>query len=320
MAATSASQAIEHTAVTELKGVGPQMAAKLEKLGIHQFRDLLFHLPMRYVDQTRITPIGTLRPGQFAVVQAEIINTHIQFGRRRSLVCKLEDDSGTIMLRFFHFTAAQKERLQAGSLLRVFGEARRGSTGLEFYHPETTLVDDNTPLPNELTPIYPSTEGISQKKWLQLTEQVLQRCQASPVAELIPPQLQPLPATDSLAQTLAFLHRPAKGVDAYALCNRSHPLQQRLALEELLAHHLSLKQQRWKSAGGAYALAPADLLGQEFLRQLPFSPTGAQQRVAEEVARDLAQSIPMRRLVQGDVGSGQNAGRSHGRPARHWRG
>ncbi|BFM04926.1 ATP-dependent DNA helicase RecG [Halioxenophilus aromaticivorans] len=305
MAGNPVTLSVEHSAITELKGVGPQLAAKLQKLGITQFRDLLFHLPSRYIDQTRITPIGQLRPGQYAVIQATIVNTHVQFGRRRSLACKIEDDSGSIMMRFFHFTAAQKDRLAQGALLRVFGEARRGSTGLELYHPETTLVDDTTPMPNELTPIYPSTDGISQKKWLQLTDQILQRCQATPIAELIPSSLQPLPANDTLAHTLAFLHRPAKGVDAEALCNRSHPLQQRLALEELLAHHLSLKQQRWKSAGGAYALPAAEQLQQDFLQQLPFQPTNAQQRVVLEVAGDLAQATPMRRLVQGDVGSGK---------------
>jgi len=297
--------AVEQTAITELKGVGPQLAEKLAKLGIHQFRDLLFHLPLRYIDQTRLTPIGSLRPGQFAVLQAHIVNTQIVFGRRRSLACRVEDDTGTTILRFYHFSAAQKDRLQPGLMLRIVGEARRAATGLEFYHPETTLVDANTPLPSGLTPIYPSTEGISQKKWLQLTEQLLARCQETPIAELIPPELQPIQATQSLTSTLAFLHRPSKGVDADALTNRSHPLQQRLALEELLAHHLSLKQQRWRSEGGAYALPPTPTLNQQFIKRLPFRPTAAQHRVNAEVTADLNRATPMRRLVQGDVGSGK---------------
>lgn len=296
---------VENTSVTELKGVGPQLAAKLAKLGIERFRDVLFHLPMRYIDQTRITPIGALRPGQYAVVQATLVDTHIQFGRRRSLACKLEDDSGTLMMRFFHFTAAQKDRLQPGQLMRIFGEARRGATGLEFYHPETTFVDPDTPLSLNLTPIYPSSEGISQKKWLQLTDQVLERCRRSPITELIPADLQPLPKVDSLSQTLGFLHRPDKTASAEHLCSRSHPLQQRLALEELLAHHLSLKQQRWRSRGGAHALTIDTELDHRFRQQLPFQPTAAQERVSREIQADIERSNPMRRLVQGDVGSGK---------------
>lgn len=305
MPGASTTITVEHKPVSEIKGVGPQLTEKLAKIGIKQFRDVLFHLPYRYIDQTHITPIGELRPGQHAVIQATIDSTHIQFGRRRSLACKVADGSGTTQLRFFHFSAAQKNRLQSGQLLRVFGEARRGSTGLEFYHPETTLVDASTPLPKNLTPIYPSTEGISQNKWLQLTDRVLEACRATPIAELIPSHLQPLSATASLSETLAFLHRPDKSVNAQALCNRSHPLQQRLALEELLAHHLSLKQQRWRNDGGAHALGRANNLEQQFLRRLPFTPTNAQHRVTQEISADLAQTNPMRRLVQGDVGSGK---------------
>lgn len=297
--------AFELTPVTQLKGVGPQLAEKLAKLGIHLFRDLLFHLPLRYVDQTHITPLGELRPNQWALVQVTITNARINFGKRRSLVCQVEDQSGTSHLRFFHFSAAQKDRLAPGTLVRVFGEARRGANGLEFYHPETTEVSEQTPLANELTPIYPSTEGISQKKWLQLTEQLVEPCKTQALTELIPEALQPLTKQKSLGEILAFLHRPHKGVNAEKLCNGQHPWQQRLALEELLAHHLSLTEQRLRHRGSAYALPESTSLRTQLLANLPFSPTSAQNRVSEEILADLARAQPMRRLVQGDVGSGK---------------
>ncbi|WP_317932124.1 ATP-dependent DNA helicase RecG [Halioxenophilus sp. WMMB6] len=305
MTAGSRQPPFELTPITALKGVGPQLAAKLEKLGIRCFRDLLFHLPLRYIDQTHITPIGELQPGSYAVVEAHIQGSQVVFGKRRSLVCRIADDSGTTQLRFFHFSAAQKERLAPGQLLRVFGEARRGAAGLEFYHPETTLISADTPLPEGLTPIYPSTEGISQKKWLQLTEQLLERCGQTPIEDLIPKEIQPLSGRAAIADILSFLHRPPRSVNAQDLTQRSHPLQQRLALEELLAHHLSLRQQRWRSQGSGYALQPALPLTKQFLQQLPFIPTAAQVRVHQEVSADLARKMPMRRLVQGDVGSGK---------------
>ncbi len=295
----------EQIPITTLKGVGPKLAEKLDKLGIRVFRDLLFHLPLRYMDQTRLTPIGQLQPGVYAVVEAEVVNTQVVFGKKRSLVCRIADDSGTSSLRYYHFSAAQKDRLQAGLKLRVFGEPRRGANGLEFYHPETTDVDGSTPLPTGLTPIYPSTEGISQKKWLQLTEQLLEKCHNQPLSELIPQELRSSASKSSLNDTLLFLHRPPQAVDAQELSRRNHPLQRRLALEELLAHNVTMKQQRYASQDSAYTLLPAGDLTKQFLKQLPFYPTAAQIRVHQEVSADLSRTVPMRRLVQGDVGSGK---------------
>ena len=295
----------EQIPITTLKGVGPKLAEKLDKLGIRVFRDLLFHLPLRYLDQTHITPIGRLKPGVYAVVEAEITDCKIAYGKRRSLVCSVSDDTGTSQLRFFHFSAAQKDRLQVGQSLRILGEPRRGQNGLEFYHPETTLLSDDTPLPESLTPIYPSTEGVSQKKWLQLTEQLLVKCQNQPLNELIPVDLRSGTSHSSLNDTLIFLHRPPTEVDADELSRHNHPLQRRLAFEELLAHHVTMKHQRKQNQGSACALLPAGELTKQLLKQLPFFPTAAQTRVHQQVSADLSRPVPTRRLVQGDVGSGK---------------
>ena len=171
-----------NTPVTKLKGVGPKLADKLARLGIRCIEDLWFHLPYRYQDRTRITPIAALRPGQDAVIEGTVKASDIVFGRRRSLVCRLQDGSGTITLRFFHFNASQKKQLASGQQLRCFGEARPGSSGLEIYHPEYRVVSEMAPMEERLTPIYPSTEGLSQQSWRKLCQQALSFLASSPPA------------------------------------------------------------------------------------------------------------------------------------------
>ncbi|NHO68204.1 ATP-dependent DNA helicase RecG [Aestuariicella hydrocarbonica] len=293
--------------VTALKGVGAQLADKLAKIHIHSIQDLLFHLPLRYMDRTRVSPIGAVQPLASVVIEGEVKACDVVFGRRRSLVCRLQDGTGLITLRFFHFSAAQKKRLVPGARLRCFGEARRGASGLELYHPEYDFIDAKTPLPLEstLTPVYPATEGITQQRLRSLTEQALALMSSHSLEELIPDDAwkrEPYP----LSEALAFLHHPPKEAPIDELLSGTHAYQQRLAFEELLAHHLSMLRVRQRiQADGARPLPTPTKLLEAFRQQLGFTLTGAQQRVADEIAADLSQPYPMLRLVQGDVGSGK---------------
>ena len=281
------------------------MADKLAKLAIHNVQDILFHLPLRYQDRTRITPIGALQAGHDAVIDAEVKLADVVFGKRRSLACRIQDGTGTVTLRFYHFSAAQKNNLQPGTRIRCYGEVRRGSSGYELYHPEYKLIQGDEPLPvNEaLTPVYPSSEGLNQQSWRKLSDQALMLLKRHRPSEYLPTQFN---QQIDLADALAYLHRPPPEADQAALREGSHPFQQRLAFEELVAHNLSLQKLRSQTRQlGAPALSFAPELQDQFLQQLPFGLTNAQQRVAEEIGDDLQFNKPMLRLVQGDVGSGK---------------
>ena len=299
---------LDQVSVTALKGVGGKLAEKLGKLGINTLQDLLFHLPLRYLDRTRVTPIGALQPNVNAVIEGEIRAVDVVYGRRRSLVCRLQDGSGTTTLRFYHFSGAQKQRLTPGTRLRCFGESRRGASGLEFYHPEYEFLDgaEAVALDDRLTPVYPATEGLTQQRIRALASQALTFLDRHPLTELLPEDLRRELDQVPLADALRYLHAPPREADVARLMDGTHPYQQRLAFEELLAHHLSLLVLRQQTqAEGAPSLAPDPALHKQFLSQLPFQLTGAQLRVSREIAEDLVKSIPMLRLVQGDVGSGK---------------
>jgi len=299
---------LEQVPVTALKGVGASLAAKLAKIGLFSVQDILLHLPLRYLDRTRVTPIGALQPNQTVVVEAEVRACDIVFGKRRSMVCRIQDGTGTISLRFYHFNGAQKQRLSQGTRLRVFGETRRGAAGLEIYHPEYELLDEAAPLPLEqaLTPIYPATEGLTQPRMRSLAQQALTWLNTHSVRELLPDAVRRALNQCSLAEALRFLHQPPAQVNVQLLLDGEHPYQQRLAFEELLAHHLSLLLLRQRTqADGACRLQLSDEQYEEFLAQLGFQLTAAQTRVVAEIRADLVKPIPMLRLVQGDVGSGK---------------
>ena len=298
---------LDQIPVQQLKGVGPKMAEKLAELSIRSVQDLLFHLPLRYQDRTRVTPIGALQAGTDAVIEGEVKAADIVFGRRRSLVCRLQDGTGTVTLRFFHFSAAQKNNLSNGTRLRCFGEARRGSSGLELYHPEYKLVTgQQAPMEESLTPIYPSSEGLSQQAWRKLSQQALSLVKPNTLVEWLPRPPQFNGSAVSLEQALIYLHHPPTDAPLGLLKEGEHPYQQRLAFEELLAHNLSLLKLRSQTrAQGAPQLLGDEQLSQTFLQTLDFELTGAQQRVVTEINNDLTQSKPMLRLVQGDVGSGK---------------
>ena len=302
---------LDAIAIGELRGVGPQLSQKISKLGLNSLQDLLFHLPLRYIDRTKITPIGSLQPLTDVVLEGEIRASDVTFGRRRSLVCKLQDATGTTVLRFFHFSRAQQNRLKAGAKLRCYGEVRQGKFGLELYHPEYQHLDSNNPpqLEETLTPVYPLTEGITQIRIRDLCRQALEYLDRYGIEELLPKtlkqQLDNILAF-SLVEALKLIHSPPPGIELHRLANGEHPAQQRLAAEELIAHNLSLLKMRQKvQQQQAPSLVENKALLGHFLKQLPFALTGAQEKVSAEITADMKNPFPMLRLVQGDVGSGK---------------
>ncbi len=299
---------LEDIPVTNLKGVGSALAEKLAKLGIQSLQDLLFHLPHRYEDRTRIIPMGNLRIGDVGVVEGEVMKTDLVMGRRRSLQVTLKDSSGFLVMRFFHFNAAQKNQLAEGARVRCFGEVRPGRAGYEFYHPEYQVNPPPMPAQGEatLTPVYPLTEGIQQPRVRSLCQQALGYLKRYPIREWLPTELLTNYQLPGITEAVELVHSPPASAPVHLLVEGRHPAQQRLVMEELLAHQLSLLQVRQQvQAREALPLLPTGDLPERFLDLLPFRLTGAQSHVMSEIRQDLSQPVPMLRLVQGDVGSGK---------------
>ncbi|MFJ4114462.1 ATP-dependent DNA helicase RecG [Pseudomonas sp. NPDC089758] len=300
---------LSKVSVTALKGVGEAMAQKLAKVGLENLQDVLFHLPLRYQDRTRVVPIGALRPGQDAVIEGVVSGADVTMGKRRSLVVRLGDGSGVLSLRFYHFSNAQKEGLKRGTHLRCYGEARPGASGLEIYHPEYRALNGDEPPPpveQTLTPIYPSTEGLTQQRLRLLCQQSLGMLGPRSLPDWLPDELARDYHLAPLDDAIRYLHNPPADADLDELAEGQHWAQHRLAFEELLTHQLS--QQRLRESLRslrAPVLPKAKRLQVQYLANLGFTPTGAQQRVADEIAYDLSQAEPMMRLVQGDVGAGK---------------
>lgn len=302
-------ESFEYQSVIVLKGVGPAVAEKLKKLEIYNIQDVLFHLPMRYEDRTKITPLGSLQLGQQALVEGVIDHSEVRFGGRgrRSLLCHLSDNTGAIVLRFFHFSKAQQSNLSNGQRLRCFGEARRGATRLEMAHPEYQRIEkDNESIEQSLSPIYPKTEGVHQTLLKKISDQVLREINSGSLIEWLPEQVLSQHQFPNLVDALSEVHRPAKDVNVFALNDCKTKAQQRLLFEELLAHQLSLLQARHeikKTSAKKLPLKKSDY--SSFVEKLPFELTRAQEKVAAEISEDLNKEHPMLRLVQGDVGSGK---------------
>ena len=297
---------LDQIPLTGLKGVGSKLAEKLGHLHLQTVQDLLFHLPHRYEDRTLSSPIAELLPGMQCNVEGFIQDCQIVPARRRLMVCRISDGNSTLTLRFFNFTQGQKAALASGRRLRCFGEIKAGHYGLEIIHPEYKLLDEASPLELEekLTPVYPTTEGLRQQTLRNLTDQALALLAAYGVRELLPPGL--YPQQIGLGAALQLLHRPPPELALSMLEFGQHPAQQRLIIEELLAHNLSVLEVRQRSKlHPACALPPHPHLVEQLLASLPFAPTRAQSRVVAEISADLARPHPMMRLVQGDVGSGK---------------
>jgi len=295
--------------VTELKGVGQQVAIRLAKLYIKNFQDVLFHLPTKYVDRTRIHPLSTVKFDDMVVIEAEVEKTTVIPKPKRNLIVKVRDSSGRAELRFFNFNTAQQLQLQPGVKLRCFGQVRQSRNGLQFIHPEYRILEADVIIPVEeyLTPIYPGTDGISQKLLRNLVQQVIALLQPIQNAlEILPEQLRLemefMPLIDSLQQ----VHFPTPECYKQILNTGFHPAQRRLAFEELLTQHVILRQKRkLLMREKAYKINPAGDLSAKLIAALPFELTKAQQRALVIVKQDLAQEYPMLRLIQGDVGSGK---------------
>jgi len=296
--------------VLNLSGVGPKVEEKLNRIGIYTVQDLLFHLPLRYQDKTRISLIGTLQPGQEALIEGTVETTQIKYGRRRSLLCMLSDESDTLMLRFFHFSRAQQQRLNKGNLLRCYGQIRRGAKTLEMIHPEYRHIDpDNSPaIDKQLTAIYPLTDGLQQRTMQKLSSQALDILSnlEDKLVELLPDEILATFDLPDMISALSYVNRPPPEAKLQLLRDGKHPTQQRLAFEELLSQHLSLQRVRQKTqALRATPLVDQGQLREKFIKILDFKLTQSQEKVLREIAQDLEKNTPMLRLLQGDVGSGK---------------
>ncbi len=298
---------MELTSVQHLHGVGPQLAIRLERLNIRCIQDLLFLLPLRYEDRTRVVPIGGLRPGQRAVVEGEIQLTEVVFRGRRNMLCRISDGTGALTLRFFHFSRAQQEGLARGLRVRCFGEPRTATGGLQMIHPEYRILGDSEVAVEEtLTPIYPTTERLQQGRLRALIRQALNLTKKTGLDDWLSAQALPETGMPSLMEAIHLLHQPPADIDQQALLEGRHPAQRRLAFEELLSQHLSLRRlrSRVRSVPAESLIDGRDSVA-DFVRSLPYELTGAQQRVTSELLEDLQKDRPMMRLVQGDVGSGK---------------
>ncbi len=293
--------------LTDLRGVGPALAEKLGRLGVHRPEDLLFVLPARYEDRTTLAPVGSLLPGQRAVVEGTVELTEIVYRRRRSLLCKIADGTGVLTLRFFFFSRSQQQGLARGKRVRAYGEVRKGPGGLEIIHPEYRVLAaaDAGQLDENLTPIYPGTEGVQQGRLRNLIAQVLDSGR-TPLHDWLPEDLADRYRLPTLRSAIEYLHRPPRDARLEELDAGTHPCQQRLALEELLAHHLSLRKLRKRSEElEAEALHSTGDLVDSFLNRLGFSLTGDQRSALTTIRTDLGNTHPMMRLLQGDVGCGK---------------
>ncbi len=295
--------------ITELRGVGPALAVTLaDRLGLRTVQDVLFHLPLRYEDRTRVVPIGTLRNGDRAVIEGEVQLAEVVIRRRRALLVRIADGSGFITLRFFHFSSSQQQGLARGTRLRCYGEARLGPGGLEIVHPEYRRVAPELAVPasESLTPIYPTTEGVQQGRLRALTGLALAMLPGGALRDLIPPGVLDAMHLPALEAALRYVHRPPPDANLELLNDGRHPAQRRLAFEELLAHQISLRLMRQAADRDAsWPLPRRDGLVERCLATLPFKLTGAQSRTWHEIAADLERGHPTMRLVQGDVGSGK---------------
>ena len=304
--------------VESLKGIGKALAGLLGKLGINTVQDLLFHLPFRYVDKTSVTPISMALPGKTLQLQGEVTSSQVLFGRRRSLKVHIHDGTGQLGLRFFHFNASQQSRMAKGALLRVFGEVKLGQQGLEIFHPETQVINsfDDVGTSEKLTPIYPLTEGLGQTRLRAQVKLAFDAIQQNRhaiedlLADELPEHLARRFYQGSISDALEFIHFPPPDTDIAQILAGTHPIQQRLAFEEMLAHFLvrwQMRDQAQRERAPHVSLAPQMLSPSEqaISKNLPFTLTGAQQKVLREIRGDYSLGKPMLRMVQGDVGSGK---------------
>jgi ATP-dependent DNA helicase RecG len=283
--------------------ISPATLSKLAKLGIHHRADLLLHLPLRYEDETHLAPIATVQAGETVQVQGVITHSEIAFRPRRTLVCRMEDSGGELYLRFLNFYPSQQKQLAVGKQIRAIGEARMGYYGMEMVHPKCRAVDDDTPLQQSLTPVYPTTAGLAQPILRKL---IVNALETLPLPDTLPDVLLQKLQLAGFAGSIRLLHSPTPDISANFLEERSHAAWRRIKFDELLAQQLSMRvHHRERGKRIAPGLAAHGKLTARLTKALPFALTEAQQRVFAEISRDLAQPHPMQRLLLGDVGSGK---------------
>jgi len=291
--------------------VGPQppgsgnrgLAAKLAKLGIRRDFDLVLHLPLRYEDETVLTPISEALSGGALQVEGTVRSSEIVYRPRRQLVSRIGDATGELVLRFFNFYPSQAKALSAGATVRAFGEVRAGFFGGEMIHPRFRVLRGAAPLPTALTPVYSTTAGLSQSTLRRLIENALSRM---PLDDTLPEDVRDGLGLCGFRDAVQTLHHPPPGADKAALSARTLPAWRRMKFDELLAQQLSMrKHYRERKARAAPELVPKRMYTDALIRSLPFRMTHAQHRVWGEIEIDLAQPHPMNRLLQGDVGSGK---------------
>ncbi len=296
---------------TELKGVGDRVAERLANLGIQTLQDLLFHLPLRYEDRTHIIPIARLKIGQSSLFEGHVTKVQMRYGGKRSVIVNLEDDTGSVELRFYHFSTPQLKQLQIPNVrLRCFGELRWLGNQRGIVHPEYQIISSYAPFESSdhLTAVYPTTEGLSQNVLRKLVKQAYDLL--NPLENALHDYLSTTELKNweypSLNEALKALHFPSSQLDLSVIMASNYPPRRRLVLEELLAHQLSLQQIKYLiQHEAAHSLPKENALTENFISKIPFKLTSAQQRVISEVSNDLAKPTPMLRLIQGDVGSGK---------------
>jgi ATP-dependent DNA helicase RecG len=284
--------------------IPPATQTKFAKLGIHTPFDLVLHLPLRYEDETKITRIADLVPGESAQVEGEIIHSEVMFRPRRSLVCQLQDDSGDILyLRFLNFYPSQQKQLAVGKRIRALGEPRAGFFGDEMVHPKCRVAGESVPLKQALTPVYPTTAGLPQPT---LSKYIHAALNELPLPDTLPEKIKQRLKLPDFDASVKLLHQPPPNIDEDALLERAHPAWMRIKFDELLAQQLSMRvHYRERSQRVAPRLAAHGKLSEALLKDLPFALTNAQKKVWQEISADLAKPHPMQRLLQGDVGSGK---------------
>ena len=296
--------------LSSLPGVGPKITQKLNNINLSTFKDALFHLPYRYVDRTKVTKISDLKLNNYVVIEGEIESVGIVFSKRRTLICRISDNYGSVIIRFYKFNNSQKSQFIKGAYIRCFGIAHRGKSSFEFYHPEYSIMEKSNlkPLDTTLSPIYPTTIGLSQNKLRDIIKGVLDHlCLNQTDADFKPLDSKKLMVTKfSSSEALKFLHNPPSNTDLDVLDSRSHPMQKILSLEELTAYQIGLLSERKAIKSHTSKPMFRDLESEGiFLNNLNFKMTSAQTRVIKEIADDISSIKPMHRLVQGDVGSGK---------------
>ncbi|RJX33592.1 MAG: ATP-dependent DNA helicase RecG, partial [Oxalobacter sp.] len=303
---SSERQKMTDKTVQHAKGRSPvARASRLAKLGLRTDMDLALHLPLRYEDETHVMPIAeaVFHVGVTPQVEGVVTGCDIQYRPRRQLVVRIADDSGQLVFRFLNFYISQTKQMALGQRVRVRGDVRQGFHGAEMVHPSVKVVNEGAPLPESLTPVYPSGEGLTQAYLRAAIGAALKRVDLNdtlPVALLAKLKL---PVFDAAVR---ILHSPQPDVEAHTLMARTHPAWVRMKFDELLAQQLSMKRaQAARRVQSAQAMQTIGKVSQAFRASLPFTLTGEQQRVLVEISADLAARHPMQRLLQGDVGSGK---------------